>query len=227
MASDPISGTGGTCPSNGRLAAAVAAEAPGTADRAVLAHALECPRCRRKAVLLEEIRTAAAPLVDGLPESLSRREVRRLRAGASAGTVGRRPAARPLAPVFRFAAGTLGTIAVIAAGFFAVERAQHGGSLRSGGQLRLVSPPVRPTAVPVEFSWTPVDGGDVYRFSILDPDLNRVWETSLRGVRVALPKDVVARLVPGRTYLWSVEVTDDAAREIGRDSRSLLVPQGP
>lgn len=93
------------------------------------------------------------------------------------------------------------------------DRVTQGGVvMRSiGGEALALTSPVSEVVVttPVELSWTPMSPAATYAVEVVDDAGARVFARELAGTTVALPASV--KLVPGRTYRWTVRGKDAAS----------------
>lgn len=192
------------------------------------AHLAECPRCRLELARLRDFQGAdldedalAAADWERAELVLQRRferDLRPSRGGAEAETVPSAERREPgLAPRRRWlAAAPLAAAAVLAVLFFSLDRFPQpgpggGGDTLRGGEttapgIELVAPLEQVAAPPAEFVWSSAEDFDSYVLEVFSPDLESVLRLAdLRGRRVTLPDSLVARLEPGRTYLWNVQ----------------------
>jgi len=97
-----------------------------------------------------------------------------------------------------------------------------GGSdvLRSGA-LKVVAPTGDLQQAPQEIQWEAVPGATRYEVRLLEVDRTEMWKTETSELRVALPKAMEARIVPGKTILCQVAAYDSGGRKL---SESEPVP---
>ena len=70
---------------------------------------------------------------------------------------------------------------------------------------------------PRSLEWTAVDGAARYHVQLLEVDRTVVWRATTTSPHVDLPAEIVARLVPGKTVLWTV-AAENAAGDAVADS---------
>ena len=60
------------------------------------------------------------------------------------------------------------------------------------------------TGVPERLQWEPVRGAARYRVRLSEVDRHEIWSSDTTDTTVDLPRDVRARIVPGKTLVWQV-----------------------
>jgi len=71
-------------------------------------------------------------------------------------------------------------------------------------------------APPAEIAWPPQEDAAGYRLELDDASGVRVWTSGpLEAPRATLPAAVRARLVPGESYSWAVEIAGPRKRRLG------------
>lgn len=76
------------------------------------------------------------------------------------------------------------------------------------GSFRAISPVGDVSSAPREFSWSEVQGVRRYRVVLMEVDRHEIWSASTTEARIAVPRDVLAQMRPGRTFLWKVSTED-------------------
>jgi hypothetical protein len=210
------------CPDHPKLVAAFVGDLGSRRTERILAHAGNCPRCRVKLEMLFQLRPELEARRDLVPEKLTRdeRKAWRLIAADRAGAPrpGLRPApsaSRRLKPVWIAAA----VLAVIAAGYLGFSRFGRTDIVRddSSSNLKLLEPLGRLSEAPGHLVWETPPGADRCRVSIASEKLDTIFNgvATVQG-RLDLPEEIRKSLMPGVVYLWTVEVTDDLERVVGR-----------
>lgn len=214
------------CPGNERLAEAWGGGPDPAADRVVLDHAGACPACGRKLDVLAALELDILENMGDLPESLSPRNRRRLRtlarrmASAQPGFGSSVPRAghAGFRPAFAAAAAVL---LVATLGGLSVSRWLGANRFRGSAEIRLVRPGGALDRAPSIFQWTGVPETDGYAFSLHDDELRRIYESGTTATRLLLPEEARRRLIPRRSYVWTVEARHDDGRVLDRKSRTF------
>ncbi len=92
---------------------------------------------------------------------------------------------------------------------------------RSGGgnELHLLEPNEELKSVPEVFRWAEVAGAKTYDFTLIDEELNILFQTNVSETLVRIPHEVRQRLTEGTTYLWTVRAAADNNQELASASR--------
>lgn len=192
-----------------------------------LGHLAVCSRCAVRYSVLRQLKRDLEPRVDAF---VSAREAS-LSADAATGAPARTPRAlrsRPFAFLasLRWAPALILLALVLGAGaFLAVSRAARHSDLRSPStKLTLLSPSGAVAAAPAVLRWSPVLKAEGYVVEVIDDALDSVHTDSAFFVNeLVLPPAVRARLVKGRTYLWTVTARDRDSNLLTSGSASFVI----
>ena len=101
-----------------------------------------------------------------------------------------------------------------------VKTSPAGSAIRGQRQveIRLHQPKGKLKEAPKIFSWSKVQGADVYHLEIIDNQLNLVFSEGIAKTRINLPEDIRQTLKRQRPYLWTVSALDDNSSELGSTS---------
>jgi hypothetical protein len=206
-----------TCPADSELIALLTnapAPAPRHTDK-LLRHLAACSRCSRRFAVLREVKRDLQPHVDSYVVSVpSAAGSAALREAALRGLASLSPAPASLHPALRlrrWAFAALFFLIIATAGvYFALSSIQARSELRSPAPtLTLVSPVGSLRDVPSFLRWKPFHNAESYMLEIVDDGLERLFSSSTYLItELRLPAEVRSRLVPGRTYVWSVMAKD-------------------
>ncbi|HYM60743.1 MAG TPA: hypothetical protein VEZ11_07610 [Thermoanaerobaculia bacterium] len=75
--------------------------------------------------------------------------------------------------------------------------------------IAVIAPTGEVAAAPAALQWKPVAGATLYEAEVLEVDQTLLWHGSTHEPRIALPAQVVAQFVPGKTVLWQVRARRD------------------
>jgi hypothetical protein len=213
------------CPENEMFVKAMLGDLPDDSRRDFLSHVSACPGCRLKFETLAEIEVHLEAGGGHIPRAvLSAREARHLKrwAGRQARALPKKgdshPARRPRLGAVAAAAALL----LIVAGSFILFRHRAAVPiLRSGGgsELRLLEPVEGIKRAPEVFRWTKLEGTAGYKFTLIDDELNVLYQTRVREALVRLPFNVRQRLTGKTTYLWTVQAMAENNQELALASR--------
>ncbi len=208
------------CPEDEMLVKLMMGELPVDNRRDLLSHISSCPKCRLKFETLAEIETQLQARGDPFPKAvLSAGEAAQLKTWAqkqARALPNKRdvhPASRPWLRAVAAAAALL----IIAAGSLLLFRHQASGPILrsgSGSELRLLLPAEKLKGPPEVFLWTEIEGTERYGFTLIDNELNVLYETKTQEAQVRLPSDVRQRLTRDVTYLWTVQAVAESNQEL-------------
>jgi hypothetical protein len=85
--------------------------------------------------------------------------------------------------------------------------------LRSSA-LTVISPVGDLHQAPGDVQWQPVVGAAKYQVRLLEVDRSPFWQAETMETRIALPTQIRARLVPGKTILCEVVALDATGAKI-------------
>jgi hypothetical protein len=214
----------GDCPKSEDFVHAFLEETGDLTRQEFLDHVARCPSCRPRMRALTDVKTELERRKDLVPEAgLTREEARALRKVALAEMRRLKPPARPLSlrPLPVAAVAVIAVIA-LALGYLYLDNTLHSRFAVRGAinqELRLLGPGPHLRGAPADFSWSDVPGRDDFRFILADDELNTIYEIESEATGLRLPENVRAKLVRGRTYLWTVLALDDNGRELASASR--------
>jgi hypothetical protein len=80
--------------------------------------------------------------------------------------------------------------------------------------IDIVSPSGDLARPPRELVWVASPAAARYDVRVLEVDGTIVWRVTSLSPRVVLPDDVIARSVPGKTWIWEVVALDESGRAI-------------
>lgn len=205
------------CPTRDEIENAFGAKAR-FADKARLAdHALVCPACRAKLLLLA-----------GLKAEMDRRgpdwRILTGQAPMVKGPGRRRRAPRLFLPV---AAVLMAGMTFLSALWLASSPGDRL-SFRGGGPavLELIAPDGMLREPPRVFCWTPYPGVDTYLFELVDDRLEPlVPSTGVPNHTTAciIPELIRERIRPGRTYIWRVWALDEDNLPVASEQKSFEI----
>ena len=226
----------GKCPKDSVLIRLFMNEAAPREAEKLLRHLAACSCCSLRFGVLRQLKRDLRPKVDGFAEELG---------AAEAGTLLRHAAHQKIQDIcpkssvlptrtgpfgillgFRFAAGFLAILAVVAAGAYLVlARVDKRSDLRSPSlKLALLEPTGRISSSPTLFRWTPVLNAEDYVIELIDDSLGRVYLGSTFLIsELVLPAEVRSKLVKGRTYVWSVSAHDADSNLLTSRSGSFVI----
>jgi hypothetical protein len=187
----------------------------------LLSHVALCPICSLRFDILGLVREETEPKIAAFaescphsdPQAVLRQAARKKLADLAPKTPAgkdRRPRLRPRFTL-RLAFGFLGILLVVAtAGYLALDQFRPRAALRTSDlRLTLLEPIGRINRSPVAFRWTPVAHAEDYTLELIDDTLQQVFSSRTYLVTEhVIPAEVQARLVRGRTYLWSINALD-------------------
>lgn len=167
----------------------------------LISHVLDCPRCRKKFYVMQqlqkEVRTINIP-----------REVRH--------------STFRINQTVAVLAGAL--LFLVAAIFFLIKLDKSPAYRGDGfGVVVLIAPEGTLKNPPAAFSWRPKKGTDAYSFRLVDDDLNTILATGGVQTKLSLGESVRSKLIRGRSYIWTIEAFDDQGKKIASGSKSFKI----
>jgi len=192
-------------------------------------HLSACPHCRTELKLLQEFQSGdvsaqEAEAVQAVTAQLAR---------GSAKIFATAPEAAPLRrPWWKevFTASWLSPASVALAGILLIAgvglemRKAGAPTLHTGNNsesealrssaLTVISPVGDLSQTPADVQWQPVAGAAKYQVRLLEVDRSPLWQAETTETRIALPAQVRARLVPGKTVLCEVIAIEAAGAKI-------------
>jgi hypothetical protein len=199
-----------SCPQDSRFVDFFLKTLPGTEESALLDHLTACSSCRAKFDILRDLdpvlRESARDLSPLARASL--RELRnRFRIHSRSGRRGRL--------ISLTAAGTVATV-IFGIVFLGGLPIPNRLDAERGLQANAMSlPRGRVAAAPRLFVWKPVPGGEYYDFELIDEQLRHLAVLSTRENWVLIPADIQKKILPGRTFIWTIVAYDDENIKLG------------
>ena len=183
-------------------------------------HVRTCARCEAELSLWQEYRDSKPGADEGAAVQWIVSELRRRSAAERTATT--RPVRASWLAGFRSGplVGFAAIVLALGAGYLLWDPEPQV-AVPSGDQryrtttVTVTSPRGDLTVPPASLIWVAVDGAVEYNVTLLEVDRSLVWRTTSRSAQVALPPDIIERIVPGRTLLWAVTALDEAGRSIG------------
>lgn len=95
-------------------------------------------------------------------------------------------------------------------------------------RVEVIAPVGDVAVAPRELQWKPVGAAVHYDVVVSEVDGTILWRASTRESHIALPEDIVRRLVPGKRIVWEVTAMRDgsAIQSSGTQSFRVLVQPG-
>lgn len=181
------------------------------------AHLRSCSRCEAEMALWRSYDDSTPAANEGAAVQWVVSELRRRRMPDSVAP----PRRRWLATLAWRPALALTAVALVAAAGLLVwdptpgiDPLPPGGQTYRTGTVSVIGPRGDLAQPPSELVWEVVEGAVRYEVRLLEIDHTPLWSTSADSTRVTLPRQVVTRIVPGKTLLWSVTAVDQTARSI-------------
>ncbi len=201
-------------------------------DEQVLAHLAGCPRCQSERALLAAFESAAPrPEEQAAVSWISMRLERSLATGEPASPRGgvQEPWWRRWFTFRNFNAAGLALATAMLAVAVSVGLREGGHPTLSppsgttatafrSGELAALSPAGDLDAPPAELRWEPLASAAGYSVRVMEVDRAVLWSAETREPRAALPPEVLARVVPGKTLLWQVTARDGAGATLAESA---------
>lgn len=190
------------CPAEDRFLDIILEKNGGPESESLLDHLRDCDECRAKFDSLRELEPVLRARFRNL-RPLARASRREIRNQFGKPLIsGRKRFIRTMAVAV---SGVALLVTVIALPALEVNDA-----LERGGTADIpANPSGSLTEPPCLFVWMPVVGAENYHFKLIDEGLRLLASISTRNPWILIPADVREKLTPGRTYLWSVETSND------------------
>lgn len=210
------------CLSDDEFIALLLGEKSSHATGLLLGHIALCPVCSFRFDFLNRLRAEAEPKIADftsrvtpseagpLLHKIARERLAELAARETSAPVRLSPPRRSRL-MFRFAFGLLGVLLIAAAaGYLTLNHLRERAVLRSPAlKLELLEPVGKISRPPAIFRWTPVLHAEDYRLELIDDSLQPVYSSGTYLVTEhAIPAEVRAMIVRGRTYVWSIKALD-------------------
>jgi hypothetical protein len=184
------------------------------------AHLQSCPRCEAERALWHAFAEPATTPEEDADVTWVAARLRDSRSGGAAHhgfPATRRFSTRALRPIIALAAAA---VLVVMVGYVSWDREPSVGPL-TGEQIyrsqavQLMAPIGDIARPPTEFTWVAIPDAVVYDVRVLEVDGTVLWRTSSPVSRVALPRELIIQLTPGKTVLWDVTARNAAGAAIG------------
>lgn len=213
------------CPSPETLAKFFRNELSDGERESLIDHLLVCPECRAKIEILGEIRRDVRTRKRDFRNLARRsRDEGRLARRRQAGGSSRRPRW-----TWAWAAAACLVVAAGAVTYSVLSPRSPIRAVRSAGgeAVKLRPPLILSDGKTILFRWETPPGGEAFYFRLIDDHLNDlVPRINLDSPLYILHMEKLATMfVPGKTYIWTVEVTDDLSKIIAR-SEAMFTYQG-
>jgi len=213
------------CPSRNTFVGAMMREIDKNDREAFFSHVSVCPECRLKFGALAELEAELEAKKSLIPEvGLSAAEERALR------RVGRQRwrelsgrGIRLIPPPLCLPAAAVaaGLVLILLGYYFFIRIPSSDQALRGkqSQQIGLLEPGEKCKRTPEVFRWTDVEGRDGFLVTIIDDELNTIFSEGVKESELRLPVEVRDKLERGKTYLWTVEATDEDHKLLATASR--------
>ncbi len=199
---ESLRGPGG-CPGTAELGAYLDGRAPEWK-----AHVPDCPHCQAELAMMREMLSGNPVASESADVNWVAGRIRRVTAGETAAAI---PWWRSW---FQVGPALAALLLVVSVGTY-LRRAPEPGEVRYGGPGELRSSRIAVTgpvgtlaARPSEFVWEPVAGAVRYEVAVEEVSRDTVWQGASPGTRVAIPAEVTAKMLPGKTLVWRVIAFD-------------------
>ena len=231
------------CPKNEVFIKALIGELGEDEKESFVDHIFRCPKCRLKfhaiKALNRESRQEGKDVPDG---TLTSNEAKSLKITA----IGRLrelekgpprfSLIRPSHAGLKWIYATSFFLAVVVIGYLLLNSPPGQSIFRTtnANELRPLEPMGKIKETPSIFKWSPVKNADVYRFKLLDEDLQVLWakdlvvsnESGLSGSSLVLDETIKNKLNRGKTYVWTVVAFDNDNMKLAED-RGYFIIESP
>lgn len=198
-------------------------------------HLAECPHCRAELALLHQFESAEVQAGEAADLAWIESELARRSPVAA---TSREPFGDRLRAWFELLFGPAGRgrlsmaaaalVVLVAAGLFL----RPSGGVRPGqpaepmvwrsGQMAAISPVGDLDQAPSQLRWETVPGAASYHVRLLEVDGTEIWSTDSASASVDFPKDIAAKLTPGRAFQWDAVARDAAGRQMATTNSQLF-----
>lgn len=189
-----------------------------------LEHINECARCQAEVALWEAFSGVATPAAEKAAVEWVVADVRRRRvAQISSGwrrTAWTAAAASGIMRPARLLAAVATVFLAVSVGYVAWNRERRALNPQPPGQvyrdagLSTIAPIGDVRAAPTELAWKGIDAADRYEVLVLEVDGTILWRGSAAVSRIALPRSLIAQIVPGKTVVWKVSALNGSGTVI-------------
>lgn len=218
---ESLRGPGG-CPGTAELGAYLAGRAPEWK-----AHVPDCPHCQAELAMMRE-------MLSGNPVASELADVNWVAGRIRRVTVDQTAAAIPWwRNWFQVGPALAALLLVVSVGTY-LRRAPEPGEVRYGGPGELRSsrivangPVGTLTERPAGFVWQPVPGAARFEVSVEEVSGYIVWKGTAMGTSVAVPAEVAAKMLPGKTLLWRVTAFDAQAGKLAESEMTRFRMEPP
>lgn len=187
-------------------------------------HVAHCVRCQTEITLWREYESAGPAPAEGATVQWIVAEIGRRTAAARTprrdrGIFAWLPARRTHR--FAVAAATLAVLAVI---YVAQDRepairdVPTAGDTYRTASIETIGPAGDLEAAPTELQWNATSAAARYDVQVEEVDRTVLWRESTSSTRIALPRAIILRAVPGKTLLWRVAARDGNSVVVGESA---------
>ncbi len=208
------------CPGDGIFIDYFSGELSEYKEDRFLEHAARCPSCRLRLNVLSSIQAELKAREMDIPEvtlsSQGERVFRKMAKERARACLQKGPAS--FSGIIRAGWIIASGLVLIVVGYRLFVKISPPEQIIRGREqveVRLHQPEGKVREAPKVFSWSKVEGSDVYHLDLIDSHLNLVFSTSLDGTRFRLPEDIRQNLEHQKSYLWTVIAFDDEDQELG------------
>jgi hypothetical protein len=90
-------------------------------------------------------------------------------------------------------------------------------------ELQIVRPSGELNEAPKDLEWKRVTDASKYRVTIMEVDRNPLWTGETADFRIDIPREVRAKMLPGKTVLWQVTALDSRGRVLATSQAERMV----
>jgi hypothetical protein len=89
--------------------------------------------------------------------------------------------------------------------------------------LQIVRPSGELPEAPKDLEWKNFAEASKYRVTIMEVDRNPLWTAETADLRIEVPREVRAKMLPGKTVLWQVTALDSRGRVLATSQAERMV----
>lgn len=197
-------------------------------------HVAHCVRCQTEMALWRKYENAEPAPAESAAVQWIIDETRRRTTAARARRLERGVFAWLPALRSRSFVAAAATVAVLAVMYVAQDREPAIRDVATGGEayrtasIETIRPVGDLAAAPTELQWTATSAAARYDVQVEEVDRTVLWRGSTSSTRVALPRDIIVRCVPGKTILWRVAALDGTGAVVAESAtQRFRVRTGP
>ena len=90
-------------------------------------------------------------------------------------------------------------------------------------ELQLVRPSGELSEAPKDLEWKNFPEASKYRVTVMEVDRNPLWTADTADFKIAVPHEVRAKMLPGKTVLWQVTALDSRGRVLATSQAERIV----